>query len=336
MGKYRCAVFKEKMGDLVIEERDIPTPGNQQVLIKVEACGMCHSDVFVKVGAMGNSFPRVPGHEVAGVVESVGEGVDEDWKGKRVGVGWFGGACFKCDNCRRGNFVLCSGHLVCGISYDGGYGEYMVAPLSALARIPDSLSSVDAAPLLCAGITTFNSLRNSGVRAGDNVVVLGIGGLGHLALQFSAKMGCNTIAVSSGDSKRDLAIKLGAHVYIDSSKQNAVEEITKLGGARVILATATNSKVISDLAPALGVDGTLVVLSAEPEPITISPLLLISKRCAVKGWPSGSSVESEDTMNFSALTNITPMVEETSLDNVGEAFGKMLQNKARFRMVIKY
>ena len=337
MSTYKCAAFLEKGGDLVVQEREIPSPKSGEVLIKVEACGMCHSDVFVKVGAMGNSFPRVPGHEVAGRISKVGDDVSDQWKeGTRVGVGWFGGCCYKCAECRRGNLVLCSKNLISGISYDGGYGEYMIAPESALALIPDDLDSVHAAPLLCAGVTTFNSLRNSGVRGGDNVVVLGIGGLGHLGVQFAAKMGCRTIAVSRGSDKKELAEKLGAHLYLDSTSTNVAEEVQKLGGAKVILATATNSKAVSEIANTLGFDGTLIVLAAESEPISVPPLLLITKRASVKGWPCGAASDSEDTLKFSSLNNVEAMVETVTLDNITEGYDKMLNNKARFRMVIKY
>jgi len=230
--------------------------------------------------------------------------------------------------------MTCQAHQVCGISYDGGYGEYMLAPESALALIPHELSAVQAAPLLCAGITMFNALRNTKALAGDNVVVLGVGGLGHLGIQFAHKMGFRTIAVSSGNSKKDLSLKLGADVYIDSSAGNVVQELSKLGGARVILATATNSKAISDIAPALTINGNLVVLAAEPEPLQISPLLLIGKRATISGWPSGVAVDSQDTMNFCALRNVSAMIEEVSLDNIQQGFDKMLSGAARFRVVL--
>jgi len=337
MSKYRCAVFKEKGASLTIEERDIPTPGQGQVLLQVQACGLCHSDCFTQMGALGNSFPRAPGHEVAAVIAETGDGVHDRWqKGMRVGVGWFGGHCGACDPCRRGNAILCKQGQVCGIHYDGGYGEYMVAPQSALASIPDDLTDVQAGPLLCAGVTTFNSLRNSGVRGGDVVVVHGIGGLGHLAIQFAAHMGCKTIAVSRGDDKRDLALRLGAHQYINSEKENAVELVQQLGGARVLLATATNSQAMSEIAPVLGHDGVMVVLGAGHEPLSISPMLLISKRASVRGWPSGTSIDSEDTMHFSVLHKVEAMVETVSLDQVVEGYDKMMNNKARFRVVLQH
>lgn len=286
---------------------------------------------------MGNSFPRVPGHEVAAVIAETGEQVADRWqKGMRVGVGWFGGNCGTCDPCRRGSSMLCSQGKISGISYDGGYGEYMVAPQSALASIPDDLSDVQAAPLLCAGVTTFNSLRNTGVRGGDVVVVHGIGGLGHLAVQFAAHMGCKTIAVSRGEEKRKLALQLGAHQYINSTDEDVVELVKKLGGAKVVLATVTNSKAMSDIAPVLGHDGVMVVLGVGEEPLKIPPLLLIGNRASVRGWPAGSSIDSEDTMRFSVLHKMEAMIETVSLDQVKEGYAKMMDGKARFRIVLKH
>lgn len=337
MGKYRCAVFKEQGAPLEIEEREIPSPGRGEVLLKVQACGMCHSDCYVQYGAMGTVFPRVPGHEVAAVIEQTGEQVSERWqKGMRVGVGWYSGNCGNCDPCRRGNFNHCQEGKISGISYDGGYGEYMIASQHALASIPDELSATRAATLLCAGVTTFNSLRNSGVRAGDLVVVHGIGGLGHLGVQFAARMGCRTIAVARGEDKRALALQLGAHQYIDSTKEDAVKSIKEMGGAKVVLATATSSKAMSEIANCLGFDGTMVVLGADQEPLSISPLLLIANRATIRGWPSGAACDSEDTMRFSALTGVEPMIEVVSLDQVAEGYAKMMKGEARFRMVIQH
>jgi propanol-preferring alcohol dehydrogenase len=318
-----------------IVEREIPTPGPNQVRVKVEACGICHSDAFVKEGLFpGIAYPRVPGHEVAGVIDEVGAGVSAWQMGQRVGVGWHGGHCFKCDSCRAGDYILCKNAKICGITYDGGYQEYMVAEQEALALIPDDLSSAEAAPLLCAGITTYNSLRNSGARGGDVVAVHGIGGLGHLAVQFARKLGYKTVALSRGKDKEPLAVKLGAHYFIDTSSGNAVEALQKLGGARVILATAPDSKSISGLVGGLGPNGKLLIVAAALEPIEVSPLQLISGRRTIAGWPSGHAKDSEAALNFSALAGVHPMVETFPLANVAEAYDKMINNRARFRVVL--
>jgi D-arabinose 1-dehydrogenase-like Zn-dependent alcohol dehydrogenase len=289
---------------LEVVERDIPIPKQGQVRIKVQACGICHSDMFTVAGAFpGIDYPRVPGHEVVGIIDAVGADVP-DWKsGMRVGVGWHGGHCGHCDSCRRGDFITCSKGQIPGISYDGGYAEYMIAPFEALASIPDDLTSEDAAPLLCAGITTFNSLRHSGARSGDLVAVLGVGGLGHLGVQFASKMGFKTVAIARGADKGPLAKKLGADIYIDSTVQNAADELTKLGGAKVILATVTDAKSMSAVIAGLGIDGKLVVLGASGDPIEVSPLMLIGARRSIAGWPSGTASDSEDTLKFSALLN---------------------------------
>jgi len=322
-------------GPFQLVERDIPNPAAGQVLIKVQACGVCHSDAFTKFGAFpGLAYPRVPGHEVVGIIEKIGEGVP-DWKpGQRVGVGWHGGHCGHCPSCRRGDFVTCVNAQIPGISYDGGYAEYMLAPFEALAAIPDGLDAAEAAPLLCAGITTFNALRNSGVRAGDTVAILGIGGLGHLGVQFAAKMGCRTVAIARGADKGPLARKLGAHVYIDSTAQDVAAELNKLGGANVILSTVTSSKAMSAALGGLAVDGRMFVVGASAEPIEVSPLLLIGGRRGIQGWPSGTSSDSEDTLAFSALADIRPMIETMPLERAPEAFERMMSGDARFRMVI--
>lgn len=334
MPRMRAVQVKNANGPFELVERDVPTPGPGQVLIKVQACGVCHSDAFTKIGAFPINFPRVPGHEVVGLIDKVGERV-ADWKpGQRVGVGWHGGHCGHCASCRRGDFITCEKGQIPGISYDGGYADYMVAPYEALALVPEELKSVDAAPLLCAGITTFNPLRSSGLRAGDVVAVLGIGGLGHLGVQFAAKMGYCTVAIARGADKGPLARKLGAHVYIDSKAQDVVAELKKLGGARVILSTVTNAQAISAVMGGLAVDGKMIVVGAAPEPIEVSAFLLIGGRRSIQGWPSGTSKHSEETMAFSALANIRPMIETMPLERAAEAYERMMSGDARFRMVI--
>jgi D-arabinose 1-dehydrogenase-like Zn-dependent alcohol dehydrogenase len=320
---------------LEVVERGVPDPKARQVRIKVQACGVCHSDMFTVAGAFpGIQYPRVPGHEVVGIIDALGADVP-DWKqGMRVGVGWHGGHCGHCSSCRRGDFITCTQGQIPGISYDGGYAEYMIAPFEALASIPDDLKSEDAAPLLCAGITTFNALRHSGARTGDLVAVLGVGGLGHLGVQFAAKMGFKTVAIARGADKGPLAKKLGAHVYIDSTSQNAAEELTKLGGAKVILATVTDAKSMSSVVAGLGIDGKLVVLGASADPIEVSPLLLIGARRSIAGWPSGTAPDSEDTLRFSVLSNVRPMIETFPLADAAAAYEHMMSGKARFRVVL--
>ena len=335
MPRMRAVQVKSANGPFELVERDIPTPSAGQVLIKVQACGICHSDALTKTGVWpGIAYPRVPGHEVVGIINAVGERVP-DWKpGQRVGVGWHGGHCGHCRSCRRGDFITCANGQIPGISYDGGYADYMIAPFEALAAIPDDLKSAEAAPLLCAGITTYNALRNSGLRAGDTVAVLGIGGLGHLGVQFAAKMGCLTVAIARGADKGPLARKLGAHHYLDSTTQDVAAELNKLGGARVILSTVTNAKAMSAVLGGLGIDGKMIVVGATPDPIEASPFLLIGGRRGVQGWPSGTSIESEDTLAFSALANIRPMIETMPLERAAEAYERMMSGAARFRMVI--
>jgi len=331
----RVAQVAQAGGPFEIVERDLPQPKPRQVRIKVQACGICHSDAFTKFGAYpGIQFPRVPGHEVVGVVDAVGADV-AGWKpGTRVGVGWHGGHCGQCASCRRGDFITCAKGQIPGISYDGGYAEYMIAPVEALASIPAELDAADAAPLLCAGITTFNSLRGSGVRPGDLVAVLGIGGLGHLGVQFAAKMGCNTVAIARGADKRAFSLELGARHYIDSTTQDVAAELMRLGGAKVILATVTDAKSMSAAVGGLGVDGKLVVVGVSTEPIEVSPLALIAGRRSVMGWPSGSASDSEDTLAFSVLAGIRPMIETYPLERSAEAFERMMSGKARFRVVL--
>ncbi len=322
-------------GPFELVEREVPEPGHRQVQIKVQACGICHSDSFTKMGAFpGIQFPRVPGHEVVGILDAIGSGVPE-WKvGARVGVGWHGGHCGHCHSCRRGDFITCSTGQIPGISYDGGYAQYMIAPFEALASVPEELSSESAAPLLCAGITTYNALRHSGARPGDLVGVLGIGGLGHLGVQFAAKMGFDTVAIARGTDKEPLARKLGAHRYVDSTQQNVAAELTKLGGARVILATVTDAKSMSDAVGGLGVDGKLMVIGASMQPLEVSPLALIGARRSISGWPSGTSADSEDTLDFSVLTDVRPMIETFPLARAAEGYDRMMSGKARFRVVL--
>ncbi|HTM11049.1 MAG TPA: alcohol dehydrogenase [Verrucomicrobiae bacterium] len=336
MAKMRVAEVRSPKAPFEIVERDIPEPPAGAVRVKIEACGICHSDSLTKEGLWpGIQYPRVPGHEIAGVIDALGSNVAGWTRGERVGIGWHGGHCGYCDSCRRGSFVTCQiALLIPGISYDGGYADYAISPAGALARIPDGLTFVEAAPLMCAGVTTFNSLRNSGARPGDLVAVLGIGGLGHLGVQFAAKMGCNTVAIARGKDKEELALKLGAARYIDSSATDAAAELMKMGGAKVILATATSGKAMTALLGGLGIDGKLVVLGAADAPIEASSILLIMGRRSITGWPSGSSIDSEDTLAFSALTGIRPMTEVVSLDRAAEGYERMMSGKARFRVVL--
>lgn len=335
MPRMRAVQIPSPNGAFELVERDIPTPGAREVRIKVQACGICHSDSFTKLGVFpGIQYPRVPGHEVVGLVDAVGADVP-DWKsGNRVGVGWHGGHCGHCTSCRKGDFITCLNGKIPGIAYDGGYADYMIAPFVALAAIPDKLSSAEAAPLLCAGITTFNALRHSGAGPGDLVAVLGVGGLGHLGVQFAAKMGCHTVAVARGTDKEPLARKLGAHYYIDSTTHNVAEELTKLGGARIILATVTDSKSMSNAVGGLSIDGKLLIVGASMEPIEVPPLALIPGRRSISGWPSGTSSDSEDTLDFSVLSSIHPMIETYPLERASEAYERMMSGKARFRVVL--
>ncbi len=322
-------------GDFQIVERKIPTPGAGEVRIKVQACGVCHSDALTKEGAWpGIQYPRVPGHEVAGVIDEVGDGVSAWKQGQRVGVGWHGGQDNTCLSCRRGDFRNCRNVLIPGISYDGGYQQYMVAPVGALAAIPESLSDVEAAPLLCAGITTFNALRHSGALPSDLVAIQGIGGLGHLGIQFASKFGYKVAAIGRGPENAALAKKLGASLYIDSKATNAAEELQKLGGAQVILATAPSSKAMSELIDGLGPNGKLMVIGAAFEPIEVTPVQLIMGSKTIQGWAAGTPTDSEDTLNFSVLTGVRPMIETYPLEEAAEAYARMMSGKAQFRVVI--
>ncbi|HEX4591463.1 MAG TPA: alcohol dehydrogenase [Gemmataceae bacterium] len=317
-----------------IVERPIPEPGPGTVRIKVWACGICHSDSVVKEGLFPNiRYPRVPGHEVAGVIDAVGPGVDW-WKpGQNVGVGWNGGYCGHCDPCRRGEFFTCVTQQVTGLTFDGGYGEYLIAPASAVALMPANLPPIEAAPLMCAGLTTFNALRNSAARPGEVVAVLGLGGLGHLGVQYAAKMGFHTVGIARGTDKEPLARQLGAAVYIDNQKQDPAAELQKLGGAKVILATATSGEAMAAVQGGLATNGTLMVIGAAPS-LTVSPVWLLTGNRSVKGWYSGTSIDSQDTLAFSARTGVKPMNEVYPLDRAAEAYERMMSGKARFRVVL--
>ena len=322
-------------GPFEIVERDTPEPGAAQVRIKVQACGICHSDSMMKEGLFpGVQYPRVPGHEVAGIIDAVGDNVTE-WKiGQRVGVGWHGGQCGHCESCRRGDFFACRYVQTTGFTYDGGYADYMIASAQALALIPDQLSATEAAPLMCAGITTYNALRNSGAHVGDIVAILGVGGLGHLGIQFAAKMGFKTVAIARGKDKEEMVKKLGAIHYIDSQSQNAVEELVKMGGAKVILGTVPSGKAMSAVLGGLGVNGKLVIIGASDEPLRVPTNQFLSGRQSVVGWYSGSSIDSQDTLSFSALSNVRSMNEVFPLERASEAYELMMSGKARFRVVL--
>jgi len=322
-------------GAFEVVKRTVLEPGPHTVRIKIQACGVCHSDAFVKDGLWpGLQYPRVTGHEVAGVIDAVGPDVTIWKKGQRVGVGWHGGHCGQCIPCRRGDFMGCQYFQVTGFNDDGGYAQYMIARSEAVAAIPDPLSPVEAAPILCAGITTFNGLRHSGAQTGELVAVQGLGGLGHLGIQFASKMGFHTVAIGRGRDKEALALKLGAARYLDAGTTNAASELAKMGGASVILATAPNSKSMSDLIDGLGVGGKLLVVGASADPITVTPIQLIGARRSIQGWPSGSARDSEETLNFCALTGIRPMVETFPLEQAATAYDRMLSGKARFRVVL--
>ncbi len=331
----KVAQISKPGADFEIIERDIPEPGAGQVRIKVQACGVCHSDVFTKEGSWpGIQYPRVPGHEVAGIVDEVGAGVSEWKKGQRVGVGWHGGHDNSCRECRRGDFRNCHDAKVPGISYDGGYQQYMVAPVEALAPMPDTLGDTEAAPLLCAGMTTYNALRHSGAFPGDLVAVQGIGGVGHLGVQFAAKFGYKTVAIGRGPETAALTKKLGARIYIDTNTTNAAEALQKLGGARVILATAPSSKAMSGLIDGLGPNGTLMVIGATFDPIEVTPAQLIVGSKNIQGWMAGTASDAEDALNFAELTGVRPMIETYPLEKASEAYARMMSGKARFRVVL--
>jgi D-arabinose 1-dehydrogenase-like Zn-dependent alcohol dehydrogenase len=320
---------------LELRELPIPEPGTGQVRVKVEACGICHSDFLTMSNAWpGITYPRVPGHEIAGTIEALGPQTS-DWKiGDRVGIGWHGGHDGTCDSCRRGDFVACRNLQIPGIAYDGGYAQYVVAPAVALARIPDDLTAAEAAPLMCAGITTFNALRHSEARASDLVAILGVGGLGHLGVQYAAKMGFRTVAIARGRDKEDLARKLGAVEYIDSNASDVGAELQKLGGAKVVLSTISAAAAMEPVLSGLGVDGQLLIVGASPEPLPVNTAALIGKRNSIKSWPSGTCADSEDTMRFSVQTGVRAMIETVPLERVTEAYERMMSGAARFRMVL--
>lgn len=335
IGTMKVAQIAKPGAGFQVTEREIPQPGPGQVRIKVQACGVCHSDVLTVEGLWpGIQYPRIPGHEVAGIIDDVGPSVSEWKKGQRVGVGWHGGHDGTCPECRKGDFVHCRNERIAGISYDGGYQQYMIAPAEAVAAIPESLRDVEAAPLLCAGVTTFNALRNSGARPGDLVAVLGVGGLGHLGIQFAAKFGYKVVAIGRGSENATLAKKLGANAYIDSKATNAAKALQDLGGAKVIVATAPSSKAMSELVDGLGANGKLMVIGATFDPIEVTPVQLITGSRTIQGWAAGTAADSEDTLRFAELTGVRPMIEIYPLEKAADAYARMMSGKAEFRVVL--
>ena len=335
MPKMKVAVVPKQGADFQIEERDIPQPGAGEVRIKVQACGICHSDMLVKGGGLpGQQYPRVPGHEVVGLIDELGSGVSEWKKGERVGVGWHGGHCFVCDSCRRGDFVTCQNEAITGINRDGGYAQYMLARHEALALVPDGMDSAEAGPLMCAGITTFNALRNSGARVGDFVGVQGVGGLGHLGIQYAAKAGYRVVAIGRGPENGALAKKLGAFAYVDAQAFKVADELKKLGGIKVLLATAPNAKAMAETIDGLAVGGKLLVVGAPLEPLEVSVVPLLFFRRGIQGWPSGTARDSQDTLEFSQFAGVKPMIEKYPLEKVKEAFERMESGHAQFRVVL--
>jgi D-arabinose 1-dehydrogenase-like Zn-dependent alcohol dehydrogenase len=336
MTTMRAMVVQEQGGDFVLEEREVPEPGPGHALVKVHACGVCHSDVFAKEGGYpGVSYPVIPGHEIAGEIAALGDGVHGWEVGQRVGVGWFGGNCGWCEPCRRGQLIDCENMGIPGVTFDGGYAEYVVVRSSALAAMPDELSPEDAGPLLCAGITTFNALRNSQTTAGDRVAVLGIGGLGHLAVQFSVRLGYETIAVARGSDKAELAAKLGAHHYVDSTDGDPAEKLQALGGVDLILATATSAEAMGALFGGLRPGGKLLIVGASMDPLPVPLAALIGGDKMIEGHASGTSIDSEDTLRFSVLADVRPMTETVPLEEANAAYDKMMSGDARFRMVLQ-
>ena len=335
MATMRAVQVSEPGGDFELVEREVPSPGRGEVLVRVKACGVCHSDALTKEGAYpGIPYPVVPGHEIAGVIEATGEDVQPWSVGERVGVGWFGGSCGWCEACRRGVFVHCENMKVPGLQQDGGYAEYVVVKSSALASMPSELDDAEAAPLLCAGITTFNALRQTSASGGDLVAVLGLGGLGHLGVQFASKLGFETVAIARGSEKEPLARELGAHHYVDSTATDPADELQKLGGARVILATVTNAAAMAAVVGGLGLRGEMIVVGASGEALEISPIALIGGDLTVAGHASGSSIDSQDTLRFSALSGVRPRIETLPLERAAEAYERMIAGEARFRMVL--
>jgi len=335
MPKMRVVQVARKDGPFELVERDLPQPGPGEVRVKVQACGVCHSDSIARQGLLPTvPYPIVPGHEIAGVIDEVGRGVIGWSVGTRVGIGWFGGHCGRCEPCRRGYLIDCRNLRIPGITYDGGYAEAMVAPADALALMPEDLPPAEAAPLLCAGVTTYNALRESGARAGDLVAILGIGGLGHVGVQFAAKMGFRTVAIARGRDKEALARQLGAHIYLDSQSQDVVAELTRLGGAKTILATVTSGQAMSAVIPGLAVRGKLIVIGVGMDPIQVSAFDLIGASRSIVGHASGASIDSQDTLAFSALSGVRPTIETMPLERAADAYDKMMRNEARFRMVL--
>jgi D-arabinose 1-dehydrogenase-like Zn-dependent alcohol dehydrogenase len=333
----KAAQISKAGGDWELVERDIPEPGVGHVRVKVEACGICHSEALVKEGLWpGLQYPRIPGHEIAGRIDALGDNVTSWQKGQRVGVGWHGGHCFVCEQCRRGDFAMCVNRKVTGVDFDGGYAEYMIAPAAVLAAIPDELPAEEAGPFMCAGVTVFNALRTSGARAGEVVAVHGIGGLGHLGVQYARQMGFRTVAINRGNDKEALARQLGAHHYIDATATDVASELQKLGGANLILATAPNAQAISALVDGLSPGGKLLVPAAAGEPLTINVFSLIMRRSSVAGWYSGTAKDSQDTLEFSALAGVHPMIEKYPLDRVAEGYEQMHSGKVRFRVVLTF
>jgi D-arabinose 1-dehydrogenase-like Zn-dependent alcohol dehydrogenase len=331
----KVAQIPKPGADFQVVEREVPQPGKGEVRIKIQACGVCRSDVFTKEGEWpGIQYPRVPGHEIAGTIDELGAGVSEWKKGQRAGVGWHGGQDNTCWACRRGDFRNCRNLKIPGISYDGGYEQYMVAPVEALVPIPETLSDAEAAPLLCAGITTYNALRHSGAFPGDVVAVQGVGGLGHLGIQFANKFGYKVAAIGRGPENASLAKKLGASAYIDSRSTKPAEALQRLGGARVILATAPSSNAMSELIDGLAPNGKLLVVGVTSDPIEVTPIQLITGSRALQGWAAGTPADSEDTLRFAELTGVRPMIETYPLERAAEAYARMLSGKAEFRVVL--
>jgi D-arabinose 1-dehydrogenase-like Zn-dependent alcohol dehydrogenase len=333
--KMRAVQVARGGGSLEVVERDVPEPAPGEVRVRIEACGVCHSDSFTVEGMFpGIAYPRIPGHEIAGVIDALGSGVTGWRVGQRVGIGWFGGHCGYCEPCRRGWLTDCRNLRIPGISYDGGYADAMVAPADALAAIPDELGAAEAAPLLCAGVTTFNALRHSGAMPGDVVAILGIGGLGHLGVQFANKLGFRTVAIARGTDKADLAGKLGAHHFIDNSSEDVAAALNRLGGARAMLATVTDAEAMTAAIDGLAVRGRLIVVGVDSKPIQVSPLQLIGASRSIVGHVSGTSIDEEDTLAFSSLTSVRPMIETMPLASAAEAYARMMRGNARFRMVL--
>jgi alcohol dehydrogenase/propanol-preferring alcohol dehydrogenase len=334
MPKMRAMVVQEQGGDFVLEERDVPQPGYGEVLVRVHACGVCHSDVFAKDGYPGVSWPVVPGHEIAGEIAAVGERVPGWSVGQRVGVGWFGGNCGYCESCRRGQLIDCVNMGIPGVTMDGGYADYVVVRAAALARLPDDLMPEDAGPLLCAGITTFNALRTSGAVGGARVAILGIGGLGHLGVQFARHLGFETVAIARGREKEALARQLGAHHYLDSTDGDPAAKLRELGGADLILSTVTSSEAMGAVFGGLRPEGKLMIVGGSMEPLPVPAAMLIGGDKVIEGHASGTSIDSEDTLRFSAMTGVRPMIETLPLERAAEAFERMMSGQARFRMVL--